>query len=37
MKLHDLHKITILERSILIVENNKNMCEIYILIKFINE
>jgi len=36
-KLCDLHKITILEKSILIVENNKNMCEIYVLIKFINK
>jgi len=37
IKLCDLHKMTILEKSILIVENNKNMCEIYVLIKFINK
>jgi len=37
IKLHDLHKITILEKSILIVENNKIMCEICALIKFINK
>jgi len=37
IKLHDLHKITTLEKSILIVENNKNMCEICVLIKFINK
>ncbi len=36
-KLHDLHKITILEKSILIIENNENMCEICALIKFINK
>ncbi len=36
-KLHNLYKITILEKSILIVENNKIMCEIYVLIKFINK
>ncbi len=37
VKLHDLYKITILEKSILIVENNKNMCKICALIKFINK
>ncbi len=37
MKLHNLHKMTILEKSILIVENNKIMCEICALIKFINK
>jgi len=36
-KLHDLHKMTILEKSIFIVENNKNIYEIYALIKFINK
>jgi len=29
--------MTTLEKSILIFENNKNICEIYILIKFINK
>jgi len=37
MKLHDLYKITILEKSILIIENNKNICKICVLIKFINK
>ncbi len=37
IKLHDLHKMTILEKSILIVENNKIMYEICALIKFINK
>ncbi len=37
MKLHDLYKMTILKKSILIVENNKIMCEICVLIKFINK
>ncbi len=37
VKLHNLYKMTILKKSILIVENNKNMCEIYALIKFINK
>ncbi len=36
-KLHDLHKMTTLEKSILIVENNENMYEVYALIKFINK
>ncbi len=36
-KLHNLYKITILEKSILIVENNKTVYEIYVLIKFINK
>jgi len=29
--------VTILEKSILIIENNKNIYEIYVLIKFINK
>ncbi len=29
--------MTILEKSILIIENNKNIYEIYVLIKFINK
>jgi len=37
MKLCNLHKITILEKSILIVENNEIMYEICALIKFINK
>ena len=37
VKLHDLYKMTILEKSILIVENNEIICEIYVLIKFINK
>jgi len=37
VKLHDFHKITILKKSILIVENNKTVCEICALIKFINK
>ena len=36
-KLRDLHKVTTLEKSIFIVENNKIMCEICVLIKFINK
>jgi len=36
-KLHNLYKMTILEKSILIIENNENICEIYVLIKFINK
>ncbi len=36
-KLHNLYKMTILEKSILIIENNKNIYEICILIKFINK
>jgi len=36
-KLHDLHKMTILEKSILIVENNETVYEICVLIKFINK
>ncbi len=37
MKLCNLHKMTILEKSILIVENNEIMYEICALIKFINK
>jgi len=37
MKLHNLYKITTLKKSILIVENNKNIYKIYALIKFINK
>jgi len=37
VKLHNLYKMTILKKSILIVENNKIICEIYALIKFINK
>ncbi len=36
-KLHDLHKVTTLKKLILIIKNNKNICEIYVLIKFINK
>ncbi len=36
-KLCDLHKVTILEKPILIIENNKNIYEICVLIKFINK
>ncbi len=36
-KLCDLHKVTILEKPILIIENNKNICKICVLIKFINK
>jgi len=37
MKLHNLYKMTTLKKSILIVENNKNIYKIYALIKFINK
>ena len=37
VKLHNLYKMTILKKSIFIVENNKNMYEICALIKFINK
>ncbi len=37
VKLCNLHKMTILEKSILIVENNENMYKICALIKFINK
>ena len=37
VKLCDLYKMTILEKSILIVENNKIICKICVLIKFINK
>ena len=36
-KLHDLYKVTTLKKLILIIKNNKNICEIYVLIKFINK
>jgi len=36
-KLHDLYKMTILKKSILIIENNKNIYKIYALTKFINK
>ena len=37
VKLHDLYKMTILKKSILIIENNENIYKIYALIKFINK
>jgi len=37
VKLHDLYKMTTLEKSILIIKNNENICKIYVLIKFINK
>jgi len=37
MKLCNLYKMTILEKSILIIKNNKDIYEICVLIKFINK
>ena len=36
-KLHDLYKITILKKSILIIKNKKNVYKICVIIKFINQ
>ena len=37
VKLHNLHKITILSKSILIVKNEDHVCEVYALTKFVNQ
>ena len=36
-KLHDLHKIITLSKSILIVKNNANVCKVCALTKFVNQ